>query len=465
MAIFYKNKNFSGISFTLSSQTNNLATNNNTISSIKLTTNQYIVVYDNVNLTGNSMVIVDDIPNLSLFDFDKKIKSLKFVSIPSASVIYYNSVDACSSFNSIDASGNIYSCSGFFVTPTGYMVTAAHCVMSDTFNNTTQRYEPFSEFDISISNVNGNFGVNKVLNGRLVGYDPICDVAVLKVNGLTSQQYLSWGNSRQTPIGSRVYVLGNPAGLDEDSFATGIIRDNKYNGQFPVFYVESLLTDGTIIGGNSGGPLLNAIGQVIGLTNYGMGNSNQLGGGVSQYIAQTIVNQIIAYDVAGRPQRSLFNASDATLTIPSTSNHKFILNDGTRIFGALGALLIQIPRYVVTALNIDNNLYRGALVYDIDNTSDLGKYISINDIIISIDNQELGLFKSQITPLNVLTNKSPYESVIIKYYKYSENYFILYTQNIILNRFPNNANFDYSFISSQQASQRYKETFLPNITK
>ncbi len=441
MASFYKNKNFTGTAFNYSSQINNLGTNNNSFSSIKLTSNRYIIIYDGLNLTGNSMVIMDDIPDLSLYGFDKKIKSMAFYNTISPSVVYSNSYDACSSFNSIDAADNIYSCSGFFVTATGYMVTAAHCVLSDVFNETTQRYDPCVEFDVSVSNVNGVNGVHKVFQARLVGYDQICDIAVLKIDGLTNQQFLKWGKSRQTPIGSRVFVLGNPAGVDEDSFVSGIVRDNKYNGEFPAFYVESVLTDGTIIGGNSGGPLLNGIGQVIALTNYGMGDSNQLGGGVSQYIAENIVNQIIAYDLANRPIRTDFVASNNTLTIPTSSNHKFILNDGSRIYGALGGTLIQIPRYLIPLFGVNNNLYRGGFVINIDQNSNLANYIDLYDIIISIDNQEVGLFKNQITPSSILVNKSPSETIVIQYYKISEGFSTLHTQTITLTRYLNSANF------------------------
>lgn len=451
MASFYINKNFIGTPITFNSRVNNLVGNNNKISSIKITNNNtYIIIYDGLNLTGNSMIICDDINDLSLYNFDKKIKSLIFYPIPSPSSIYYNSYDASSSFNSIDSIDNIYSCSGFFITANGYMVTAAHCVLSDTFNETTQRYDPCVEFHVSVSNVNGVIGLNRVFQARLVGYDQLCDIAVLKIDGLTTQQFLKWGKSRQTPIGSRVFVLGNPAGVDEDSFVSGIVRDNKYNGEFPSFYVESVLTDGTIIGGNSGGPLLNAIGQVIALTNYGMGDSNQLGGGVSQHIAENIVNQIIAYDLAGRPQRTLFNASDLTLTLPASNNHKFILNNGSRIYGALGATLIQIPRYLVSYIGINNNNYRGGFVVDIDPESNLANYIDTNDIIVSIDNQDIGLFKNQITPSSVLVNKSPYETVIIQYYKYNEGFTTLHTQTITLTRYSNSANFSDDVMNAKE---------------
>ncbi len=461
MATFYRNKNFTGISANYSSRLNNLGINNNQFSSVKLTGNSYIVAYDNFNLTGNSIVIIEDIQDLSLYGFDKKIKSIIFYSNLTPANVYSRSYDACCSFNAISSSDNIFSCSGFFITPNGYLVTAAHCVLSDTFNNTTQRYDPLVEFFVSISNVNGVSGVNRVLTGRLVGYDQIADIAVLKVDGLTNQQYLSWGKSRQTPIGSRLYILGNPGGLDEDSFSSGIVRDNKYNGEFPLYYVESVLTDGTIISGNSGGPLLNAVGQVIGLSNYGIGSSNQLGGGVSQYVAETIVNRIIQYDLAGRPVRTDYNASNPTLTIPSS--HPYILNDGSCIYGALGATLLQLPKWLVPYLN--SSLYQGGYVYDVEPSSDLVNYISSDDIIMTIDNQPLGLFKNQITPHSVLINKLPGNSVTITYYKYSEGYSILHTNTIIVSRYPNSANFDSGTMSDKrdELKKSYSTDLLQKI--
>ncbi len=459
MATFYRNKNFTGISGLYNTRINNLGGNNNQFSSVKLTGNSYIVAYDNFNLTGNSIVIIEDIQDLSLYGFDKKIKSFIFHSNRSAANVYHRSYDACCSFNSISSSDDIFSCSGFFITPNGYLVTAAHCVLSDTFNNTTQRYDPLVEFFVSISNVNGVSGVNRVLTARLVGYDQIADIAVLKVDGLTSQQSLSWGKSRQTPIGSRLYVLGNPGGVDEDSFCSGIVRDNKYNGEFPLFYVECVLTDATIIGGNSGGPLLNAIGEVIGLSNYGIGSSNQLGGGVSQYVAEIIVNRIIQYDLAGRPVRTNYNASNPTLTIPSSTSHPYILNDGSCIYGALGATLLQLPKWLVPYLN--SSLYQGGYVYDVESSSDLKNYVSSDDIIMSIDNQPLGLFKNQITPHSVLMNKLPGNSVTITYYKYSEGYSILHTNTIIVTRYPNSANFDSGTMSNKR--DELKNSYHTNL--
>jgi S1-C subfamily serine protease len=448
MATFYRNKNFSGISSLYNNRVNNLGLNNNQFSSIKLTGNSYLVAYDNFNLTGNSIVIIEDIQDLSLYGFDKKIKSIIFYSNRSAANVYSRSYDACCSFNSISASNDIYTCSGFFVTPNGYLVTAAHCVLSDTFNTITKRYDPLVEFHVSVSNVNNVYGVNRVFTARLVGYDQIADIAVLKVDGLTNQQYLSWGKSRQTPIGSRLYILGNPGGVDEDSFSSGIVRDNKYNGEFPLFFVECVLTDATIIGGNSGGPLLNAIGEVIGLSNYGIGSSNQLGGGVSQYVAETIVNRIIQYDLAGRPIRNDYNALNQTLTIPTS--HPYIFNDGSCIYGALGAILLQLPKWLVSYIDLNSSLYQGGYVYDVDSSSDLKNYVSADDIIMSIDNEPIGLFKNQITPHSVLMNKLPGNSVTITYYKYSEGYSRLHTNNIIITRYPNSANFDSNIMRDKR---------------
>lgn len=439
MATFYTGKNFTGRATSYSNRTTNMGVNNAQISSIKLTSSSYVVVYDGTNLSGNSMVVCEDINDLALYGFDKKIRSIIFYSMPTFANIYYSSYDACSSFNAIDANYNVFSCSGFFITANGYLATAAHCVLSDVYNTETKRYDPFSEFHVSVSNVNGVYGVNKVLPGRLVGYDVVSDVALLKVDGLSTQQFMRWGKSRQTPIGSRVFVLGNPAGVDEDSFATGIVRDNRYAGEFPVFYIESILTDATIIGGNSGGPLINAVGQVIGLSNYGIGASNQLGGGVAQHVAEPIINRLMAYDVAGRPVRSGYVAANSSLVIPSSSAHPFIFNDGSYIYGALGCVLSQIPRWIVSYAGLP--LYRGGMVMFVNPESNLAQYVELDDIIVSIDQQEIGLFKNQINPHSVLCNKLPFQTVVIQYYKYNEAYTVLHTQTITLTRQPNSISF------------------------
>ncbi len=452
MAQFYQSTNFTGPVTSYASQVANLGTRVNQFSSVKLTGNMYIIAYDGLNFTGNQIVITDDIGDLSFFGFDKKIKSLRLLSMPTPSTVYYRSFNAACSFSAFSAAGNEYSCSGFFVSADGYLVTAAHCVLSDTFNATTQRYDPLVDFYVAVSGVNGNQTVHKVFPGRLVGYDAYADVAVLKVDGLTTQQFLSWGSSRQTPIGSRVYVLGNPQGNDEDSFAAGIVRDNRYSGEFPLFYVESVLMDTSIISGNSGGPLLNAIGQVIGLSNYAIGGKNDFGGGAAQYIAQKIVDRIIAYDRAGRPVRSGFDASNASLTIPSAANHPFILNDGSHINGFFNCVLIQVPKWFIVDYNINNNLYKGALVASVDSSSTLVGTIAEGDIILSIDGQDVGLFKSNVSPHSVFIDKSPGATVTITYIRNSEGYATVRTATVPLSRAPNNSNFDSSLMKQSVTS-------------
>ena len=105
-------------------------------------------------------------------------------------------------------------------------------------------------------------------------------------------------------------------------------------------------------------------------------------------------------------------------------------------------------------VNIDNKLYRGALVYDVDPTANIASYIDVDDIIIYVDGQELGLFKNQITPHCVTYGKLPTQSVTIQYYKSNENYSILRTSSIILTKYPNNANFDSSFMSTKDAQMK-----------
>ncbi|MDD1475228.1 serine protease, partial [Dolichospermum sp. ST_sed4] len=105
----------------------------------------------------------------------------------------------------------------------------------------------------------------------IIGVDGFSDTALLKVKDplqdfwdekstldgdsiypqLTTQNYLLWGNSRDTKIGSNCFVFGNPVGQDANSIAKGIVRDNKWCGNdIYEARVESLAVDTSMLPGN-----------------------------------------------------------------------------------------------------------------------------------------------------------------------------------------------------------------------
>lgn len=139
--------------------------------------------------------------------------------------------------------------SGFVMDKAGHIVTNFHVV------------EGADEIRVSFSN-------RDTVEATLVGTDPSTDVAVLQVetsaNALTP---LSLGDSDKVRVGDPVVAIGNPFGLDRTATA-GIVSavQRLINSPDPRFTIDHVIqTDAPINHGNSGGPLLNTRGQVIGV--------------------------------------------------------------------------------------------------------------------------------------------------------------------------------------------------------
>ncbi|MEK6649754.1 MAG: trypsin-like peptidase domain-containing protein [Bacteroidota bacterium] len=141
--------------------------------------------------------------------------------------------------------------SGFFISSDGYIVTNDHVA-----GNAAQ---------IKVTMTDG-----RQLDAEIVGTDPLTDVCLLKVAG-SGFPAVDLGNSDDTIIGEWAIALGNPFGLfeinDKPTVTVGVISASGMNlGSISNrFYRDMIETDAAINGGNSGGPLVNAEGKVIGV--------------------------------------------------------------------------------------------------------------------------------------------------------------------------------------------------------
>jgi len=102
-------------------------------------------------------------------------------------------------------------------------------------------------------------------DATVVGADPSRDLALLKVDG-NDLSTLSLGDSSSVGVGDAVYAIGNPFGLDH-TFTTGIVSALQRSLQAPdgATISGAIQTDAALNPGNSGGPLLDSAGQVIGV--------------------------------------------------------------------------------------------------------------------------------------------------------------------------------------------------------
>lgn len=154
--------------------------------------------------------------------------------------------------------------SGFIVSPEGYIVTNEHVV-----NQAIQ---------IVVTLPNG-----EKYDAELVASDYISDIALLKITAEGSLPYVALGNSDDLIIGEWAIAFGNPFGLfdmGQPSVSQGIISatDRDFGKQNDNrVYKDMIQTDAAINSGNSGGPLINSIGEVIGINTFIFSGSDRTG--------------------------------------------------------------------------------------------------------------------------------------------------------------------------------------------
>ncbi len=141
--------------------------------------------------------------------------------------------------------------SGFIISPDGYILTNDHVAGNAK--------------EITITMTSG-----EKYNATLIGTDLISDVALLKIDG-KNLPYVKLGNSDDVLIGEWVIAFGNPFGLfdisDKPTVTVGVVSAANLNlrGQEGRVYRGMIQTDAAINSGNSGGPLVNSLGEVIGI--------------------------------------------------------------------------------------------------------------------------------------------------------------------------------------------------------
>ncbi len=168
--------------------------------------------------------------------------------------------------------------SGVIISPDGYIVTNNHVVEGAT--------------DIRVTMSNRN-----VFSAKLIGTDPLTDLAVIKING-TNLPSVPWGDSAKLRPGQTVLAFGNPYGL-QFTVTRGIISalnrpnldasDRRKPGEF-------IQTDAAINPGNSGGALVDARGELIGINTFlisSNGSFSGMGFAIPAQIVQPTVETLI----------------------------------------------------------------------------------------------------------------------------------------------------------------------------
>lgn len=162
---------------------------------------------------------------------------------------------------------------GFIIKREGYIVTNAHVLADDNGQLAT--------------GIRGITSDQVVRDATFIGYDGVLDIALLKIEGNYNE--VDFGNTDEVEVGEKVIAIGNPLGL-QFSVSQGIVSATDRSGPNGInAYIQ---TDAALNPGNSGGPLVNTDGEVIGINNFKVGEAESLGFALeSEFIVQA-VNEI-----------------------------------------------------------------------------------------------------------------------------------------------------------------------------
>jgi serine protease Do len=134
------------------------------------------------------------------------------------------------------------------------------------------------------------------LPAKLVGADPVLDVAVIRIPTPThgTLPVATLGDSDALRVGDDVFALGNPMGLDQ-TMTRGIVSGiNRQLSDMPYSSAEPLIqTDAPINPGNSGGPLVDRCGRVVGISTVMMPNAQNIGFAIPSSLLKEVVPKLI----------------------------------------------------------------------------------------------------------------------------------------------------------------------------
>ncbi len=172
--------------------------------------------------------------------------------------------------------------SGFIVSDSGYVVTNNHVV------------DEADEIAVTLQD-------ETRLIAEVVGRDPKTDLALLKVDAGRNLPVVRFGDSSRLRVGDWVLAIGNPFGLG-GTVTAGIVSGRQRDHETGA-YDDFLQTDASINQGNSGGPLFNSVGEVVGINTAilaPMGHSVGVGFAIPSNLARPILDQLRKFGKARR---------------------------------------------------------------------------------------------------------------------------------------------------------------------
>jgi serine protease Do len=229
--------------------------------------------------------------------------------------------------------------SGFIVSKEGYVITNAHVVKDAT------------EVVVILNN-------EKEFVAKIIGTDPSTDIAVVKIEA-KDLPYLELGNSDELKVGQWVLTIGNPLGL-QASVSAGVVSAKGRNNLDIARIEDFIQTDAAINKGNSGGPLMDLEGKVIGMNTAILSSAGNGGGymGIGFAIPSNMIKHIM----------------------------EDLIDSGSVSRGFMGIAMQRVDHNLAQAFGLDH--VQGALISEVTTNSPAEKAgLKQGDIITHINNK------------------------------------------------------------------------------
>jgi len=200
--------------------------------------------------------------------------------------------------------------SGFLFTPDGYLLTNSHVVHGSA--EITVRMNDDTRF-----------------SADLVGNDPDSDLAVLRIGSPNALPYAEFGDSANLRVGQVAIAIGNPLGYSK-TVTTGVISalGRTLRATSGRLMHDVIQTDAALNPGNSGGPLVDSKGRVIGVNTAMIPQAQAICFATGINTAKWVIGQLFAH---GRVRRAYIGVSGATVPIATRVVRHFDLRSSTAV--------------------------------------------------------------------------------------------------------------------------------------
>lgn len=324
-----------------------------------------------------------------------------------------------------------------------YVVTAAHVVLYD--EGESRRVPLATALMVQRNAVYVTYN-GHIYQATLVLADGAGDIALLRIHPDTpwnvnlprlQPHHPSLSLSLRAPeAGAPVWTVGNPLGQGGPSACLGVVRSSTFAEASGSIVAESLLISTAVIGGNSGSPIIDARGKVVGLAAWAFRDT--MGGGpTARFMAPVIAAALNGVTRAGPHVETI---ADPNLTI-NPSFMRYVKGFMGVSWVSVNAFTYATPPGSVAPFLATPAVARYAglevrAVVATDSTLDFTASLSIGDIITSIDGRALGSAEGQILPTLVTWSLLPGASITLGVRSPTDGFKSLRSVNGVLGSFP-----------------------------